>query len=112
MRNINHRFKRIALCIGDIILLYAALAATLAIRYHGPDLDQVLIRQHEIPFTILFFIWIILFGAFGLYDLRFMKNSKRFLYRLLRAAATNTIIAIVIFYLLPFFEIEDRKSVV
>ena len=110
MRNVNHRFKRIALCIGDIILLYAALAATLAIRYHSPDLDQVLIRQHEIPFTILFFIWIILFGAFGLYDLRFMKNSKRFLYRLLRAAATNTIIAIVLFYLLPFFEIEPRRN--
>jgi len=95
---------------GDLLLLYMALGLTLLLRYWGNDPDWELIRQHPLPFTLTYLVWLLIFGAFGLYDLRFVKNSKRFLYRLLRAMGANTTIAILIFYLVPFFEIEPRRN--
>ena len=103
--------KKIALLILlDALLFYAALAATLFLRY-GDEPDWPLINGHAIPFTLIFAVWLLLFGAFGLYDLHFMKNHKAFFYRLLRAMATNAIVTILIFYLIiPIFEIEPRRN--
>jgi len=97
------------LIIGDSIFLYFALLAGLFLRYF-PYLDYFLIMQHLTSFTIIFMVWLILFGAFGLYDLRFMKNSKLFLFRLGRAMVTNIVAAIIIFYFLPYFQIEPRRN--
>jgi len=96
----------------DITLLYVALLTSLVFRYSGTeDMSPALIKRHLIPFTIVFSIWLINFGAFGLYEARIMQNSKRFLYQLMRAMLTNTVLAIVIFYLLlPAFEIEPRRN--
>lgn len=105
----GNTLKIILLIIGDAILLFLALASGLAIRYY-PTPDETLFDMHVIPFTILFFLWLVLFGAFGLYDLRLMKNSKIFFYRLLQSMAANTGSAIIIFYFLPFFEIEPRRN--
>lgn len=105
----DHLLKRIFLFAGDFTALYAALFLALRIRYY-PALDWGLLQQHIIPFTIVFAVWIFFFAAFGLYDLRLMKNSRYFLYRLVRVIITNTIVTILIFYLLPFFEIEPRRN--
>lgn len=107
----RHAIKVFILLLGDFLLLWTALALSLLVRYFGTvTLGRVLILQHLIPFSFIFILWIIIFGAFGLYDLRITKNSKRFLYRLLRAISANTILAIIIFYLLPFFTIEPRRN--
>lgn len=100
--------KIFLLVIGDLFLLYTALAATLFFRYEK-TIDQQLVRQHLIPFTIVFLIWLIFFGTFGLYDLRFAKNSKFFLLRLAQVMMVNTIVAILFFYILPF-GIEPRRN--
>ncbi len=101
--------KTLLLLVGDVLLLYAALASVLYLRYYK-IWDPPLIEGHLIPFSITFAIWILIFGSFGLYDLRFMKNSKRFLYRLIHATAANTVLAIILFYLLPIFTIEPRRN--
>lgn len=108
----HQRIKIFLLLLGDIALFYAALAATLFFRYHnylGSE-KWIIVQRHYVPFTLTFAVWIITFGAFGLYDLKFLKNSRVFLYRLLRAMAANIIATITIFYLLPFFEIEPRRN--
>lgn len=105
----NHRIKKIILFFGDILLLYGALFATLYIRQYFQT-DRILVERHIIPFTIIFAFWLIFFGAFGLYDLRLLKNSKIFLYRLLRAVAIGFILTIVFLYFTPFFEIEPRRN--
>src|SRR3989338_1634172 len=102
--------KVMLLILLDAVLLYAALAATLFLRY-GNEPDWPLIKNHFLPFSIIFAVWLLLFGAFGLYDLHFMKNHKAFFYRFLRAMATNAVVAILIFYLIiPVFEIEPRRN--
>lgn len=105
----NHRIKKIILFLGDVLLLYGALFATLYIRQYFQT-DRILVERHIIPFTIIFAFWLIFFGAFGLYDLRLMKNSKIFLYRLLKAIAASIVLTILFLYVLPFFEIEPRRN--
>ena len=105
----NNTIKLAILIIADLILLYAALFSGLVLRYQKWP-DEIFIRQHLFPFTTVFLSWLVVFGALGLYDLKFMKNGKRFLYRLLRAMAINTIIAIIIFYLIKSLEIEPRRN--
>src|SRR3989344_7374209 len=105
----NNTIKLAILIIADLILLYAALFSGLILRYQKWP-DEIFIRQHLFHFTTVFLSWLVVFGALGLYDLKFMKNGKRFLYRLLRAMAINTIIAIIIFYLIKSLEIEPRRN--
>lgn len=105
----GHKIKLIFLFLGDVAMFYAALFFSIFLRYNGEP-EPGLLEYHLIPFTIIFALWLLFFGAFGLYDLRLMKNGRRFLYRLLRVMVTNTIFPIVIFYLVPFFEIEPRRN--
>src|SRR3989338_2232298 len=102
--------KVMLLILLDAVLLYAALAATLFLRY-GNEPDWPLVKNHFLPFSIIFGVWLLLFGAFVLYDLHFMKNDKRFFYRMLRAMTTNTVVSVLIFYfIIPIFEIEPRRN--
>lgn len=105
----HQRIKKGLLFLGDAAMLYAALFIILAMRGYAGE-DPVLIQRHFMPFTSLFILWLLALGASGLYDLRFMKNSRVFLYRLIRAMGANTIIAVVIFYFLPILTIEPRRN--
>ena len=98
------------LAILDAVVFFGALTLALFIRYGGGS-DWPLVKNHFLPFSIIFGVWLFLLGAFGLYDLHFMKNDKRFFYRLIRAMATNTVVSILIFYfIIPIFEIEPRRN--
>lgn len=101
--------KIVLLLLGDILLLYTDLALVLLVRY-AAKIDYFLFAKHLLPFSIIFGVWIMFFGAFGLYDLRFLKNSKKFLYRLLYVMVVNTVVAVLIFYLAPVWDIEPRRN--
>ena len=105
----NRSLKLFLLILGDIVLLFGALFVALMLRYANVD-DPPDFSIHTMPFALVFSLWLVLLGAFGLYDFRFIKNSKQFLYRLVRAMATNAVIAALVFYLFPVFEIEPRRN--
>ena len=107
----DRTIKIILILLGDFLLLYAALLVALLVRY-WPEPSWPIIDLHITPFTFIFPAWLVLFGAFGLYDIKFMKNGKQFLYRLLRAMATNTVFTIFVFYLVPLFELEPRRNLI
>src|SRR3989344_8807524 len=109
MTSNSHGLKVALLVIGDLIILGLTLFITLLLRYDIHQ-DRILLIQHIIPFSIIFGTWLVFLGAFELYNVRFLKNSKRFLYRLSKAMVFNTIAAIIIFYLIPLFEIEPRRN--
>lgn len=105
----KRRTKKIVFLIaGDLLLLYGSLGFTLVLRY-GTNPDRRLVLQHLFPFAVVFLIWLIFFGAFGFYDLRFAKNSRYFLYRLGQVMVINLIVGILFFYLLPL-NIEPRRN--
>jgi len=101
--------KSIILILGDLALFSAAIAATVTLRY--PSEEWVgLLSRHLIPFALISTLWIIIHGAFGLYDLRLAKNSKQLFYRILHAMAVNVAVSIAFFYLIPVFNIEPRRN--
>lgn len=94
------KIKTTVLLLGDLGLLYASLAASLFLRYpakFGADI----FKNHAWPFAVIFLVWLLFFGAFGLYDFRSMKNSKGFLYRLMQAMFYNALASSLIFYFFP-----------
>ncbi|MEK7173356.1 MAG: sugar transferase [Patescibacteria group bacterium] len=105
----RHSIKIAILLLVDIIFLYAALITGLFLRYSGTRSLKYMFMIHPFPFTVIFSVWIIVFGALGLYDLHLLKNSKKFLYQLIRVMAINTLLAIFLFYIFPF-EIEPRRN--
>lgn len=101
--------KTLLLLLGDATALAAALIAGLALRYY-PDNIAPQIAHHALPFAIIFLFWLLVLGAFGLYDFRFLKNEGAFVQRLIHALIICTIAAILFFYFLPVFEIEPRRN--
>ena len=93
---------------GDALLLYAALLATLMLRT-GAIPSSKIIHEHLFWFTILFPMWLLTFGATGLYDLRLLRNIKSTCYRILRVMTINGVLTIVFFYLFPA-GIEPRRN--
>ena len=95
--------KKIILLIGDVIILYLSLAVALTIRYRGFDFN--VFEAHFIPFSIIYFIWLVVFYIHNLYELDVAKNNFTFSSVLFRALVIGGIISIVFFYLIPGFAV-------
>ncbi len=108
----RRRNKKIILIMmfGDTILLSAALWTALSLRTYGSAQEKLdLFYLHVVPFFIIFVLWTLAIGAFGLYEPRIMKNGRVFLYRLMQVMGLNVIMAITVLYLFPF-AIEPRRN--
>ncbi len=104
------RFKKILLLlIGDITLLYTALAIGISLQTRTNSMKSLAFTGRTLPFSLIFSVWLLTFGAFGFYELRLMRNGKLFLYRLIRVMVSNIVLAIVIFYLFPLAP-EPRRT--
>ncbi|MBM3256769.1 MAG: sugar transferase [Candidatus Liptonbacteria bacterium] len=97
------------LLIGDIATLYISLVATLLIR-HGAAFGPELYDRHLAPFSIIFALWILVFYTAGLYDIRRLRNSLEFFKTLSLALATNALLTVTLFYLVPFFGIAPKTN--
>jgi len=104
------KIKQLILFFGDIVVLYACLLATLFIRYG--KINDFLIDAHLVPFSIIFILWIIIFYVVGLYDIRNLKKTFDLLQLLIVSITTGTILAITIFYLIPYFKIAPKTNLV
>ncbi len=103
--------KTFLLFLGDLAALYAALLATLLLRYGGGWYFQ-LIHYHLAPFTIIFAAWLVVFFIAGLYDLRRLRNNLDFLKTLSLALVANAAVAVIVFYLVPAFGIAPKTNLV
>jgi len=101
--------KVFLLLLGDVISLYASLFLMLFLRYGGNFYVQFQIA-HFLPFTIIFAIWIVVFFIAGLYDLRQTRNSLEFAKSLNLTILVNAFLAVLFFYLVPFFGITPKTN--
>ncbi len=90
--------KRLLLLVGDITLLYGALAVTLAIRYPLAEFS-LRFAAHRIPFSVLFLAWLIIFWLSDLYRQRAFVNYNALANRIMAATTAAVIASIVLFYL-------------
>ena len=107
--SLRSRIKPVLLLLGDIVALYAALFATLALRYGNDFYDQFL-NVHAAPFTIVFVPWLLIFYIAGLYDLRRLRNNLDFFKTLALSLIANAMVAALLFYLLPSFGIAPKTN--
>ncbi len=103
------RIKRITLLIGDLVVLYLSLWVALLMRY-GESFNFNRWQQHFLPFTIIYFFWLIIFFIAGLYELSLARNNIGFYNTLLRSLIINISLAIAFFYFIPYFGITPKTN--
>ncbi|PIP30105.1 hypothetical protein COU12_00800 [Candidatus Jorgensenbacteria bacterium CG10_big_fil_rev_8_21_14_0_10_54_38] len=102
--------KKVALFLGDVLLLYAALAATLFIRYGAGELSASF-AVHVIPFSAIFIAWAFIFYLSDLYHLKSFSNPATLARNLSLAIAIATGFSVVFFYLFSgFFELTPKTN--
>lgn len=94
---------------GDIIALYISLLLMLVIRYQSLS-NSPLFREHIIPFSIVFLVWLVVFYIYNLYNLTATKNTLEFFTSLFKVLIINFSLAVLFFYFIPFFEITPKRN--
>ncbi|MCF7914818.1 MAG: sugar transferase [Spirochaetaceae bacterium] len=97
--------KKILLLCGDVVLLYGALFTVLYNFYDG-SLNQAKVLEHVHAFTILFVVWELIFYIWNLYDL----NLEDYINSYVKAITINVVIAIIFFYIVPYFRIAPKTN--
>lgn len=90
--------KKYFLILGDVIILYFALALSLFIRFQE-GLSQTLWQRHLLPFTIVFAIFILVFYIDDLYEINFGSSKYNLLGKIIKNGIIASLIAMVFFYL-------------
>lgn len=101
------RIKQTILFIGDVVLLYGCLFVTLTLRYGSPT---AYISDHLGPFSVIFALWITIFYIAGLYDNTGPKRTLELAQKTFVAVGVGAILAIVLFYLIPYFKISPKTN--
>ncbi len=93
--------------LGDVFFFHLSLWLTLFVRHFSvPTRGDIL--THFLPFSILFFSWVIVFFIAGLYEKRttFMKSVLPV--TIFKVQVVNSVVAVLFFYFIPFFSITPK----
>ncbi len=103
--------NKIILILGDGFIFYGALFLALIIRFQSWPEEKIW-QPHLLPFSILFVLWLLIFYITGLYDLKKFISFKELRSVLIRTMALAGGLAILLFYLVPFFGITPKTNLV
>ena len=106
---IFNRNEPILLFLGDALAFLLSLWLTLFLRYFSPP-SSPLFLDHLTPFAILFFVWIIVFFISGLYEKHTVILKSKLPNIILNAQITNSLIAVLFFYFIPYFGITPKTT--
>lgn len=105
-------FRKFLLIASDILLLYLSLLVVVFLgffrfkRESGWDVFS----EHLLPFSILYFFWLIIFYIFGLYDLNTIRIKETFYTKILGAIFASLAIGLSFFYLFPISEVTPKTN--
>ncbi len=106
MRFFNRK-EPMVLLLGDLFFFLVSLWLTLLVR-NGEAPSEELFYTHLGPFSVLFVAWILVFYIAGLYEKHTIILKSRLPSVLARTQLTNSGLAVVFFYLVPFFGITPK----
>ncbi len=92
--------KKFILLLGDIALLYVSLFITLNLRYLEKFNFDIWV-SHLFPFSLIFFLWILVFFINNLYSVYTASNNVRFYGYLIQNQLINGVLALAFFYFAP-----------
>ncbi len=107
--SISGRTEPFILLLGDIVFFYISLWFMLLIRYAEMPSNDVLI-SHITPFSILFVVWLVVFFIAGLYEKHTLILKSKLPDTILSAQVSNSVLAIIFFYLIPYFGITPKTN--
>lgn len=105
----SNKKEAILLFLGDLLFFVLALWLTLAIRYSEVPSAELL-RWHFLPFSILFVLWFLVFFIAGLYEKHTLILKGKIPTIIFNSQLVNSIIAVLFFYLVPFFGISPKTN--
>jgi len=106
---ISNRKEPAILLLGDLVIFFVSLWIALFLRYFELPSGATL-GEHISPFAILFLVWIFVFFIFGLYEKHTLILKNKLPNIILNAQITNSIIAMLFFYLIPYFGIAPKTN--
>lgn len=98
LSDMSSAFKQLIILCGDTLGLYLALFLALTVRYQKNPWPETW-AAHWPTFSLIFFLWLIVFYLSGLYDLRKAKNDLQFFSSFLIGLGVNLLLAIGYFYI-------------
>ncbi len=102
--------KKTVLIVGDIVLLYLSLAATLFIRYGGVLFPKTF-NDHLVPFSLIFVLWIVILYLADLYRVRSLRSKGTIASTLFVALIVAGALSTIVFYLFgEFFELTPKTN--
>lgn len=107
--SIINKNEPIILFLGDIAVFYASLWVAFLLRYSTIP-GGTLFKQHLMAFSLLFVVWIFVFFVLGLYNKRVFFFKNRLQSVVLKAYIANGVISLTYFYIVPFFEINPKTT--
>src|SRR3989344_2807438 len=106
MSSVNRK-KPFVLLFGDTLFFLVALWLTLLLRNVEPP-SQELFLTHLLPFSLLFAVWVIVFYIAGLYEKHTAILKSKLPNILANTQLINSSLAVIFFYLIPFFGITPK----
>ncbi len=106
---ISNRKEALILLFGDIVFFLAALWLTLLVRYLSLPNSELWLA-HFAPFFFIFTMWVFVFFIAGLYEKHTLMLKSRLPSVILRAQIVNSGIAVLFFYLIPYFIITPKTN--
>ncbi len=97
------------LFVGDIVVFFISLFITLYVRY-GLNISEKTFVSHLSSFSILFLVWIVVYFISGLYDKHTTILKNKLPSILFNVGLINTAIAVLFFYLIPYFGITPKTN--
>jgi len=103
--------KKFVLFSGDVFLLYLSLLITVFLGFLNEFSSEIFVL-HFLPFSLIYFSWLIVFYIFGLYDLHLVKTKTSFYAQGVGAILVGLMLGMLFFYALPFFGITPKTNLV
>ena len=97
------------LLLGDLVVFSAAIWLMLAVRSLSLPTEADLL-SHFVPFSFLFLVWVAVYFIIGLYEKHTLILKSRIGGMILNAQVTNSLIAVLFFYLIPYFGITPKTN--
>ncbi len=107
--SLSSRREAILLFLGDIVVSLVALWGALFLRYGMVPTDTVWLL-HLPPFAFLILASTVVFFIAGLYEKHTLILKSKIPYTILNAQIANSFVAVLFFYLIPFFGITPKTN--
>lgn len=106
---VTNKNEALLLFVGDMVVFFLSLWLMLLVRFKGIP-DTHIFIDHILSFSIIFVMWFAVFFIAGLYEKHTLILKSKIPTIILNAQLVNVFIAVLFFYLVPFFGITPKTN--